>query len=72
MMNRIKTNPALAAAFYFILTWAAFPVAGLIASHVKGITFAAAVCTPYIIGSFTLGSIIAAVRMYSKTKNSNR
>ena len=72
MMNRIKTNPALAAALYFILTWAAVPVAGLIASHVKGITFAAAVCTPYIIGSFTLGSIIAAVRMYSKTKNSNR
>ena len=69
MMSKIKSNPALAAALCFILTWAAFPVAGLIASHLKGITFAAAVCTPYMIGSFSVCSIIAAVQMYNKMKN---
>ena len=69
MMNKIKTSPAFAAAFYFILTWVAFPVTALIASHVKGITFAAAAFTPYMIGTFSVCSIIAAVQMYSKTKN---
>ena len=68
-MNILKKSPAFAAAFYFILTWAAFPVAALISSHVKGITFAAACCRPYMITTFALGSIIAAFSMYNKTKN---
>ena len=70
MINKIKTNPAFAAAFYFIITWAAFPVAALLASYLKGITFAAAASSPYIVGVFLLGSFISAFRMYDKTKNS--
>ena len=72
MMNSIKKNPALVAAFYFILTWVAFPVTALIVSHRKGITFAEAAFTPYMIGIFAFGSIIAAVQLYVKTKNRAR
>ena len=70
MKNMIKKNPAFAAAFYFILTWAGFPVAAFASSQLKGITFAQAASTPYMIATFALGSIIAAVQMYNKTKNS--
>ena len=68
MMSKIKTNPALAAAFYFILTWAAFPVAALLRSYIKGITFTEAASAPYMITIFAAGSVISAIRMYYKTK----
>ena len=68
MMNKIKTNPALAAAFYFILTWAAFPVAALLRSYINGITFTEAAFTPYMITIFTAGAVISATRMYFKAK----
>ena len=68
MMNKMKTNPALAAAFYFILTWAGFPVAALLRSLIKGTTFTAAASTPYLITIFAAGSVISAIRMYYKTK----
>ena len=70
MINKIRTNPAFAAAFYFIITWAAFPVTAWLVSLRKGITFAAAASSPYIVGIFLLGSMISAYRMYYKTKNS--
>ena len=69
---KIKTNPALAAAFYFILTWTGFPIAGLAVSHLRHISFAAAAFTPYMISIFAFGSIISAVQMYFRTKNSNK
>ena len=72
MMNMIKKNPTVAAVFYFILTWAGFPIAALLGSYLKGITFAAACCTPYLIATFALGSVVAAVQMYFATKNSAR
>ena len=72
MINKIKTNPAFAAAFYFILTWVGFPVAALAISLLRGITFAAAASTPYLLVIFPLGSIISAIQMYFKTKNPDR
>ena len=68
-MNMIKKSPTFAAAFYFILTWVAFPVAAFISSQIKGITFAAACSRPYLIATFAIGSIIAAFQMYNKTKH---
>ena len=70
MMNMIKKSPTFAAAFYFILTWVAFPIAAFVSSQLKGITFAEACARPYLITTFALGSIIAAFQMYNKTKNS--
>ena len=70
MMNMIKKNPAFAAAFYFILTWIGFPIAAFVISHLKGITFAAAASTPYLIAVFAFGSITSAFQMYNRTKHS--
>ena len=72
MMNKIKTNPTLAATFYFILTWIGFPVAALAVSLLRDTTFAAAASRPYLITIFTTGSIISAFRMYFKAKNLDR
>ncbi len=68
-MNIIKKSPTFAAAFYFILTWIGFPIAALLSSQLKGITFAEACARPYLIATFALGSVIAAFQMYNKTKN---
>ena len=68
-MNIIKKSPTFAAAFYFILTWIGFPIAALLSSQLKGITFAEACARPYLITMFALGSVIAAFQMYNKTKN---
>jgi len=70
MMNKIKTNPTLAAAFYFVLTWMGFPLAAFVNSQLRGISFAEAACRPYILATFILGSTVAAVSMYFKTKDS--
>ena len=69
-MKNILKIPAFAAVFYFILTWIGFPVAAYIISHVRGITFAAAATMPYLLWTFALGSIVSAVAVYTKTKNS--
>lgn len=69
MMDKIKNNPKYTAIFYFLLTWAGFPLAALVRSAIRDITFAEAAFTPYMIGIFATGSIIAAVQMYWKTKN---
>lgn len=71
MMNKINSNPKYAAIFYFLLTWAGFPLAALIRSAIRDITFAEAACTPYMIGIFAVGSIISASQMYWKTKNAH-
>ena len=68
MINTIKKNPVFASAFYFILTWAGFPIAALISSHVKGISFAAACSSQYMIFIFVFGSIVAAVQTYIRVK----
>lgn len=70
MKNMIENNPAFAAAFYFVLTWAGFPIAALISSQVRGISFEVAASTPYILFTFVFGSIIAAFQMYVRTKRS--
>ena len=70
MMNKIKTNPALAAAFYFVLTWIGYPIAALLSSYIRGISFTAAATRPYMIVCFVVASIIAAFQMYNKVKNS--
>ena len=62
MLRCIHTN-------YFILTWIGFPIAALLSSQLKGITFAEACARPYLIAMFALGSVIAAFQMYNKTKN---
>ncbi len=69
MMNKIKNNPTYMAMFYFFLTWAGFPLAALVRSSIRGISFTEAAFTPYMIGLFATGSIIAAIQMYTKTKN---
>ena len=69
-MNIIKKSPAFAAAFYFILTWIGFPIAALLSSQLKGITFAEACARPYLIAMFAFGSVIAAFQMYRMTKDS--
>ncbi len=68
MMNKIRTNPKFAAAFYFVLTWIGFPIAALVISYVKGITFGAVAATPYLIITFALGSVVAAFQGYSRAK----
>ncbi len=70
MMNKIKTNPTFAAAFYFVLTWVGFPLAAFVSSQVRGITFAAAACRPYLLATFILGSLAAAVSMFFRTRES--
>ena len=70
MKKLLKNSPVFAAAFYFVLTWAGFPIAAFASSYLKGITFAEAATRPYLITTFVLGSIVAAAQMYNKTKNS--
>ncbi len=70
MKNMIENNPVFAAAFYFILTWAGFPIAALISSQVRGISFEVAASTPYILFTFVFGSIVAASQMYIRAKKS--
>ena len=69
MMNKIKNNPKYAAVFYFLLTWAGFPLAALLRSVLRDISFTEAAFTPYLISTFAIGSIIAASQMYWKTKS---
>ena len=71
MKNLFKKSLAFAAAFYFILTWIGFPIAALIMSQVRGMTFGAACATPYLIATFGLGSLAAAFSGYSKAKNAS-
>ena len=68
MMNKIKNNPTYAAVFYFLLTWAGFPLAVLVRSSLRGISFGEAACSPYLIAVFAAGSIISAMQMYSRAK----
>ena len=70
MINKIKTNPTFAAAFYFVLTWVGFPLAAFVCSQVRGISFAAAACRPYLLATFVMGSMAAAVSTYFRTKES--
>ena len=72
MMNMIKRNPAVAAVFYFILTWAGFPLTALAISQLRGISFAEAVCLPHVILIFSVGSVISAIQMFYKTKYMHR
>ena len=69
MMNKIKNNPTYAAIFYFILTWAGFPLAALIRSLLRGISFGEAACSPYMIVLFAAGSVISAMQMYNRVKS---
>ena len=69
-MNKIKNNPVYAAVFYFLLTWAGFPLAALIRSNLRGISFGEAAFSPYMIALFATGSVIAAIQMYNKAKYS--
>ena len=68
MMNKIKTNPTLAAALNFVLAWMGFPLVAFINSQARGISFAEAACRPYVLAIFVMGSIAAAVSTYFKTK----
>ena len=68
-MSNIKNNPFLSAIITFAATWAAFPVAALLSSAVRGISFAEAACAPSMIIAFAAGSIVGAVSMYLKKNN---
>lgn len=70
MMNTNKKNPALEAVLYFILTWVAFPVTGLLISQIHGISFAEAVSKNYLILVFAAASVFSAIQRYYKVKNS--
>ena len=68
MMNKIKNNPTYAAVFYFLITWAAFPVAAFLKSIIYDISFGAAASSPYMIAIFSGASCIVAIEMYNKAK----
>ena len=68
MMNMIKSNPKYAAVFFFIITWAMFPVAAFLKSIIYGISFGAAASSPYMIAIFSGASCIAAIEMYKRAK----
>ncbi len=70
MMDKIRTNPIIAAIFSFIFTWAGFPAAAFIAGSLRGISFAEAAGRPYTLAIFAAGSVIAAVTMYHRTRES--
>ena len=70
MMNKIKNNPTYAAVFYFLLTWAGFPLTALVRSSLRGISFSEAAFSPYMIAIFATSSIIAAIQMYNRAKYS--
>ena len=69
MMNKIKNNPTYAAVFYFLLTWAGFPLAALVRSSLRGISFGEAAFSPYMIAIFAAGSVISAMQMYNRVKS---
>ena len=68
MMKKINSNPTYAAIFYFLLTWAGFPLAALVRSSLRGISFGEAAFSPYMIAIFAAGSVISAMQMYNRAK----
>ena len=72
MMKKINSTPTYAAIFYFLLTWAGFPLAALCRSALRGISFGEAAFSPYMITLFATGSIIAAIQMYNRAKYSKK
>ena len=68
-MSKINTNPAVAAIFYFVMTWAGYPLAAMIRSLVKGISFTEAAMTPEVYLVYAAVAIITSVQMYLKVEN---
>ena len=68
-MSKINTNPAVAAIFYFVMTWAGYPLAAMIRSLVKGISFTEAAMTPEVYLVYAALAIITSVQMYLKVEN---
>ena len=68
-MSKINTNPVTAAIFYFVMTWAGYPLAAMIRSLVKGISFTEAAMTPEVYLVYAAVAIITSVQMYLKVEN---
>ena len=71
-MSKINTNPVAAAIFYFVMTWAGYPLAAMIRSLVKGISFTEAAMTPEVYLVYAALAIITSVQMYLKVENRNQ
>ena len=70
LMNNVRTNPTFAAIFYFVLTWVGFPLAAFVSSQVHGVSLATAAGSLYLISTFALGSLAAAVSAFFSTRDS--